>query len=110
MLALLCGPVQDWEGVEVAIYSNSQGHWVVRFSLDTVESAGALAAYMNVLLRCNPLVLKLQMARVVEHWNVMPGDGFLYFTLRPPWARISPRPLPQFPGAAKILQLPHWLL
>lgn len=83
-------PPQDWEGVEVAIYSNAQGNWVVRFSLDSVESPAGLTVYMNVLLRCNPLVIKLQMSRVVEHWNVMPGDGYLYFALRPPWVRARP--------------------
>lgn len=93
-----CGPTQeprslrpqDWEGVEVAIYSNAQGNWVVRFSLDSVESPAGLTVYMNVLLRCNPLVVKLQMSRAVEHWNVMPGDGFLYFALRPPWVKARP--------------------
>eukprot|EP00965_Chrysotila_dentata_P205370 6182916-Pleurochrysis_carterae.AAC.2 len=30
-------------------------------------------------------------AQVVEDWNVTPSDGFLYFTLRPPWvsARVA---------------------
>ena len=34
-------------------------------------------------------MLRLSLERVVEHWNVLPGDGFLYFTLRPPW--VAPR-------------------
>jgi hypothetical protein len=27
---------------------------------------------------------------VVEHWNVRPGDGHVYFTLRPPWVKVRP--------------------
>ena len=26
-----------------------------------------------------------QLRKVVEDWNVTPGDGHLYFTFRPPW-------------------------
>ena len=30
-------------------------------------------------------MLKYQLKKVVEDWNVTPGDGHLYYTFRPPW-------------------------
>lgn len=27
--------------------------------------------------------------QAVEHWNVEPGDGCVYFTIRPPWVAID---------------------
>lgn len=29
-----------------------------------------------------------RLKRVVEDWNVTPGDGYLYFTFRPPWVTV----------------------
>ena len=28
-------------------------------------------------------------AQVTEHFNVKPGDGFIYFTLKPPWVKTK---------------------
>mmetsp|Transcript_33363 Transcript_33363/g.72785 ORF Transcript_33363/g.72785 Transcript_33363/m.72785 type:complete len:360 (-) Transcript_33363:224-1303(-) len=75
----------DWEDVKFKIYENQDGHWVIRFYLDSVDSERGLIAYMNVFMRCNELVRKYQMTRVTENWNVKPGDGSIYFTLRPAW-------------------------
>jgi hypothetical protein len=80
---------EDWEDVEVAIYVNEDEHWVVRFPLDAVDSDAGLVAYMNVLVRTNAVVVKYQLVRAVEHWNVRPGDGHVYFTLRPPWLKVG---------------------
>ena len=44
---------------------------------------------MNVLVRTNAVVMKYQLVKVVEHWNVRPGDGHVYFTLRPPWVKAG---------------------
>jgi hypothetical protein len=27
--------------------------------------------------------------QVTEHFNVKPGDGFIYFTLKPPWVKTN---------------------
>merc|ERR1712205_203011 len=40
---------------------------------------------MNVFARSQHIVSKFQLRKVVEDWNVTPGDGHLYFTFRPPW-------------------------
>mmetsp|Transcript_22626 Transcript_22626/g.31544 ORF Transcript_22626/g.31544 Transcript_22626/m.31544 type:complete len:328 (+) Transcript_22626:165-1148(+) len=76
---------EDWEGVVVNIYENQDAHWVIRFNLNSVDSEQGLVTYMNVFLRCNKLVTKYDVTRVTEQWNVKPGDGSIYFTLRPPW-------------------------
>lgn len=85
--ALIC---EDWEGTNVAIYANEEEQWVIRFEMNTVDSEPGLVAYMNILLRCNDVVQKYKLTKVVEHWNVKPGDGFMYFTLRPPWVKSKP--------------------
>jgi len=82
--------VEDWEGVDVAIYANEEEQWVIRFLISSVDSEEGLVAYMNVMLRCNAVVQKYKLTKVVEHWNVKPGDGHLYFTLRPPWVQSRP--------------------
>jgi len=80
---------EDWEDAVVNIFENQDGHWVVRFDLETVDSEQGLATYMNVFLRCNALVTKYGLQRVTEHFNVKPGDGFIYFTLKPPWVKTT---------------------
>mmetsp|Transcript_42962 Transcript_42962/g.71635 ORF Transcript_42962/g.71635 Transcript_42962/m.71635 type:complete len:353 (-) Transcript_42962:185-1243(-) len=77
--------VEDWEDVKLNVYENQDSHWVFRFHLDSVDSEKGLIAYMNVFLRCNEQVRTYQMTRVTEQWNVKPGDGSIYFTLRPAW-------------------------
>ena len=47
----------------------------------------ALVAKKFVLVRTDPIVLKYHLTKVVEHWNIKPGDGYMYFTLRPPWVK-----------------------
>ena len=81
---------EDWEDVEVAIYVNEDEQWVIRFPLHAVDSDAGLVAYMNVLTRTNAVIMKYQLVKVVEHWNVRPGDGHVYFTLRPPWVKVRP--------------------
>ena len=77
----------EWEDAEVAVFPNEDEQWVVRFKLDTVDSEAGLVTFMNVLVRTDPIVLKYHLTKVVEHWNIKPGDGYMYFTLRPPWVK-----------------------
>jgi len=78
--------VEDWEDADVTIYPNEDEQWVVRFVLnEAIDSEAGLTAYMNCLLRTNPIVLKYQLTKVVEHWDIFPGDGCAYYTVRPPW-------------------------
>ena len=36
---------------------------------------------------CLTRLLCVLRAQVTEHWNIKPGDGFVYFTLRPAWVK-----------------------
>jgi hypothetical protein len=67
------------------VCSTDDEHVVVRFELATLDSEPGLVAYMNVFARSQHVVSKFQLRKVVEDWNVTPGDGHLYFTFRPPW-------------------------
>ena len=67
------------------VCSTDDEHIVVRFELATLDSEPGLGAYMNVFSRSQHVVSKFQLKKVVEDWNVTPGDGHLYFTFRPPW-------------------------
>jgi len=61
------------------MYPNDQGFWIVKVLRESVDSEEGLRAYMNVLLRGNEAVRKYRLTKVVEHWNITPGDGHVYF-------------------------------
>ena len=67
------------------VCSTDDEHIVIRFELATLDSEPGLGAYMNVFSRSEHVVTKFMLKKVVEDWNVTPGDGHLYFTFRPPW-------------------------
>ncbi len=75
----------DWSEYAFLVCSTDDEHVVVRFELATLDSEPGLSAYMNVFARSHRVVSKYQLKKVVEDWNVTPGDGHLYFTFRPPW-------------------------
>ena len=76
---------QDWAEYPFLVCSTDDEHVVVRFELSTLDAEPGLGAYMNVFARSHHVVAKFQLRKVVEDWNVTPGDGHLYFTFRPPW-------------------------
>mmetsp|Transcript_5760 Transcript_5760/g.14746 ORF Transcript_5760/g.14746 Transcript_5760/m.14746 type:complete len:372 (+) Transcript_5760:22-1137(+) len=79
---------EDWEGYPLLVCATDDEHIVIRFDLSTLEQEPGLIAYMNVLASTNEVVSTHRLKRVVEDWNVTPGDGFLYFTFRPPWVTV----------------------
>mmetsp|Transcript_24206 Transcript_24206/g.52899 ORF Transcript_24206/g.52899 Transcript_24206/m.52899 type:complete len:391 (+) Transcript_24206:390-1562(+) len=81
--------VKDWEGAAVEIFENEEDCWVVRVALSSIDSEAGLMAYMNVFIRCNELINKYQLTKVVEFWGTTPDDGFVYFVMRPPWVRAD---------------------
>ncbi|GMH33827.1 hypothetical protein BSKO_01661 [Bryopsis sp. KO-2023] len=81
--------LEDWEGAEMLIYPNDDGLWVMRFCLSSVESEMGLVAYMNIFIRCSTFVNKYNLVKVVENWCVKPGDGCIYFTVRPSWVHCE---------------------
>jgi hypothetical protein len=79
--------VADWSDYPFVVCSTEDEHIVVRFELSVLETAPGLQPYMNAFARGNFVVTKYMLKKVVEDWNVTPGDGMLYFTLRPPWIK-----------------------
>ena len=75
----------DWGEYAFLVCSTDDEHLVVRFELSTLDSEPGLVAYMNVFARSAHVISKYQLRKMVEDWNVTPGDGHLYFTFRPPW-------------------------
>ena len=76
---------QDWAEYPFLVCSTDDEHVVVRYELATLDAEPGLGAYMNVFSRSHHVISKFQLRKVVEDWNVTPGDGHLYFTFRPPW-------------------------
>jgi uncharacterized protein (DUF1501 family) len=79
---------EDWDGHTLLVCSTDDSHVVVRFEMRTLEEEPGLIAYMNVLVSSQGVASDYCLKKVVEDWNVTPGDGYLYFTFRPPWVRV----------------------
>lgn len=75
----------DWEEYNFLVCATDDEHVVIRFEMATLESEPGLVSYMNVFSRTSSIVSEWRLKKVVEDWNVTPGDGHLYFTFRPPW-------------------------
>ena len=80
----------DWEEYNFLVCATDDEHVVIRFEMATLESEPGLVSYMNVFSRTSSIVSEWRLKKVVEDWNVTPGDGHLYFTFRPPWVRAHP--------------------
>ncbi|GLI59434.1 hypothetical protein VaNZ11_001318 [Volvox africanus] len=75
----------DWEGAYISIFENEHDCWVVCFQEETVDGLDGLAAYMNVFIRTNRVATEYRLTKVVEFWGSSPGDGCVYYVMRPPW-------------------------
>ena len=75
----------DWEGVDFDVHANDEEQWVIRFRTETVDSEAGLLTYMNLMMRCNDMVLKHGLRKVIDAWNVRAGEH-LHFTVAPPWS------------------------
>ncbi|KAL1495714.1 hypothetical protein AB1Y20_016577 [Prymnesium parvum] len=78
----------DWSEYDFLVCSTDDEHLVVRFEMSTLDSEPGLVAYMNMFSRSSHVVNELMLRKVVEDWNVTPGDGHLYFTFRPQWVSV----------------------
>uniref|UniRef100_K3X6I1 Uncharacterized protein n=1 Tax=Globisporangium ultimum (strain ATCC 200006 / CBS 805.95 / DAOM BR144) TaxID=431595 RepID=K3X6I1_GLOUD len=73
----------DWQGVDFSIAMTDDENLAVRFDAATLECESGLIAYMNVFVRSHRVTSKYNLQKVAEDWNSKPGDGGLYFMLRP---------------------------
>jgi hypothetical protein len=98
----ICYPVGA--AVQVELYENMDECWVVKVALETVDSPHGLAAYASVLLRNDDRVRAYRLTKVVQHWNITPGDGNVYFAcmllpyhvLKLPWCNGALHAVYQF--------------
>lgn len=79
---------EDWGGSSFTITANEEEHWVIQFRVDAIDSEAGLLTYMNILLRCNDMVLKHGLRKVIDGWNVRVGE-YIQFTVSPPWAECN---------------------
>ncbi len=79
----------DWDDYEFETLATEDDLICIRFNRETVESGRGLKAYMNVLAASNPSIQKFQLQRVIEDWGTIPGDGWIYYMLKPPWCRTK---------------------
>lgn len=79
---------EDWEEYTMLVCATDDDHVVVRFGMGTLEEEPGLIAYMNVLAASHEIVSRHKLRKVIEDWSVTPGDGYIYFTFRPPWVRV----------------------
>ena len=80
---------KDWTGYKFDVIATEDDQIAIRFDIDTVESERGLKAYMNVLAATNDSVQRFQLQRVIEDWGTKPGDGWLYYIMKPPWCRAK---------------------
>ena len=77
----------DWPDAQPTVLTTAEDLVVVYYPLGQIRNPDGVTTYMNHALRRNEVILEFDLRKVVEGWNVKTDDGFLLFTLRPPWVR-----------------------
>ncbi|KAG5182221.1 hypothetical protein JKP88DRAFT_164785 [Tribonema minus] len=84
--------LRDWRDVTFGVLATEDDMIVARFAASDVRSAPALRSYMNSLARApGELGQDFGLHVMLDDWNRRPGDGFIYFMLRPPWVPLQRR-------------------
>jgi hypothetical protein len=78
---------EDWPDAQPTVLTTAEDLIVIYFPLERIRNPDGVTTYMSHALRRNEVVLEFDLRRVVEGWNVKTDDGFLLFTLRPPWVK-----------------------
>lgn len=78
---------REWPECTVDCFFNPEDLILVQFDQESAEIREGIAAFMNILVTCNREVDRMHLVKAAEHWNSAPGDGKLYFSLRPPWVK-----------------------
>lgn len=77
----------DWPDAQPTVLITAEDLIVVYFPLEHIRNPDGVVVYMAHALRRNEVVLEFDLRKVAEGWNVKTDDGFLLFTLRPPWVK-----------------------
>lgn len=81
--------LSDWQDISFVIGTNPEDFIELRFEADSVDSPAGLRTYLNNLVNSNEFVLKYQLRRVSQFWNLYSESGKqVYFMLAPPWVRV----------------------
>jgi hypothetical protein len=87
---------QDWPTCNFSVMVNEEDSIIMRFEGSTVDSLKALLGYMNTMMRDHSQALpgsrwynRYNLRRVVEDWARQDDEGYIFFTVRPPWVKIS---------------------
>jgi hypothetical protein len=71
------------------IGTNPEDFIEMRFEVDSLDSPQGLKTYLNNLVNSNEFVMKYQLRRVTQYWNLFSESGRqLYFMLAPPYVKI----------------------
>ena len=63
----------------MSLYDNASEFWIVVVGLCSVDRPAGLAAYMHLLLQANDVIRAFRLTKVVEHWDITPGNGNAYY-------------------------------
>lgn len=78
---------EDWPDAQPTVLTTAEDLIVIYFPTEHVRNKDGVTTYMAHALRRNEVILEFDLRKVVEGWNMPTEDGFLVFTLRPPWVR-----------------------
>jgi hypothetical protein len=79
----------DWSDISFVIGTNPEDYIEMRFEVDSLDSPKGLHTYLNNMVNANEFMLRFQLRRVVQYWNLSSENGkHLYFMLAPPWVKI----------------------
>lgn len=78
--------LRDWDDCTLEV---AEAGDLVQARFEVVALAGqlyGLRAYMNTLEASNREIQRFGLQKSGPDWNKQPGDGWVYFAFRPPWA------------------------
>jgi hypothetical protein len=76
---------EDWADCEFDVYSDPDDLIMLQFSEASLDSRRGLLAYMNILINTRPVISEYGISKIAELWDHVPGDGFVYYCLKPGW-------------------------
>ena len=65
----------DWSDISFVIGTNPEDFIEMRFDVDSLDSPQGLHTYLNHMVNGNDFVLKYQLRRVVQYWNLASENG-----------------------------------
>lgn len=81
---------EDYFDYDFRVMATNDSMIIVRFVESEIDSKDGLKAYMNTLILKSDTLSEYNLFRVIENWGKCPGDGFIYYFIRPPWIKNIP--------------------